>query len=65
MYFPDATKRKLKNRKPTDHEMINFLVDKICVRYGTMTVKVVIGKKLFKRKQTEIKRNIELSTHLR
>lgn len=65
MYFPETIRIKLKNRKPCDHEMVNFLVDKICLKYGTLPIKVVIGMKLFKRQQIEIKKNIESSTHFR
>ena len=65
MYFPETIRIKLQNRKPCNHEMVNFLVDKICLKYGTLPIKVVIGMKLFKRQQIEIKKNIESSTHFR
>ena len=56
---------KLKSRTSVDRDILDFLVDKVCLKFGTMPVKVLIGMKLFKRKQMEIEKTIESSTHFR
>ena len=66
MYFPQVTKGKLNaKRGPVNHEVTNSIIDKIYLKYGMMKIKVVVGMKLFKRKQTDIKSMIEQSTHFR
>jgi len=64
-FFPRLKNEKLK--RTNNGDLTGDVVEKIVARHGFMMprVKVVIGMKLFKRKQSEIKAVVEKSTHMR
>ena len=62
-FFPRIHGHLIGNKKPVDHELVSSLVGKIVLRHGTVKVKIVVGQKLFKKKQPEIKEMIEKSSH--
>merc|ERR1719210_2381485 len=62
-YFPTVQKVHLNGSK-IDYGLVNDLVEKIMqYKFIPMKIKIVVGQKLFKRKQAEIKKIIEDSTH--
>jgi len=58
----------VQEKKPLDHKALQSVAEKIIAHFSKKTafkVKLVIGQKLFKRKQAEIKATIEESSHYR
>ena len=58
---------KIDVEKPPDLRLVASCVDKIVSYYSHMTprIKIVVGMKLFKRKQADIKIMVEQSSHIR
>eukprot|EP00095_Tigriopus_kingsejongensis_P007962 maker-scaffold135_size322082-snap-gene-0.12 protein:Tk07962 transcript:maker-scaffold135_size322082-snap-gene-0.12-mRNA-1 annotation:"GH12290" len=64
-YFTSLTAKKIDPTKPVDHILVNGIIERIVQHLGPMTVKLVVGHKLFKKKAKEIKDMVEKSSHHR
>lgn len=64
-FFPTVKAKATGPLKIIDHDVVNSVSLKINQFYGKVSVKVVVGQKLFKKKSAEIKTMIDNSTHFR